>query len=108
MRSTWITQTTQMATPLTIKEYATYHGLSETTVHRRIRAGGLDSRFEHGRHFIFDQNGVYSGDEANTQNGQVDIQIEQASDKEDSQESNLVFSQQTNQRSISPLRSRCN
>ena len=96
--------TTQIATPLTIKEYAAGHDLSKTTVRRRIRAGGLDARIEHGRYFIYGQNGVHSGDEAPTQNGQVDTQIEQASDKEDSQESNAVFSQQIGQRSYSPLR----
>ena len=80
------------------------HGLSETTVRCRIRAGGIGTRLEHGRYFIYDQNGVHSGDEAPTQNGQVDTQIEQASDKEDSQESNAVFSQQIGQRCYSPLR----
>ena len=80
-----------MTTPLTIKEYAANQGLSVTTVRRRIRAGGPDARLEHGRHFIYGQNGVHSGDEANTHNGQVDTQIEQASDKEDSQESSPVF-----------------
>ena len=64
-------------------------------VRRRIRAGGIGARLEHRRYFIYDQTGVHSGDEAPTQNGQVDIQIEQASDREDSQESNPVFSQQT-------------
>ena len=91
---------TQMTTPLTIKEYAASHGLSESTVRRRIRASGLGARLEHGRYFIYDQNGVHSEDEAHTQNGQADTQIEQASDKEDSQESNPVFSQQTDQQAL--------
>ena len=95
---------TQMNKPLTIKEYVASQGLSETTVRRRIRAGGLGARLEHGRYFIFDQNGVHSGDEAHTLNGQADTQIEQVSDKEDSQESNPVFSQQTGQRSFLPHR----
>ena len=46
-----------MNKPLTIKEYAVSQGLSETTVRRRIRAGGLDARLEHGRYFIYGQNG---------------------------------------------------
>ena len=93
-----------MNKPLTNMEYAACHGLWETAVRRRIRAGGIGTRLEHGRYFIYDQNGVHSGDEAHTQNGQVDTQIEQANDKEDSQESSPVFSQQTGQRSFSPLR----
>ena len=63
-----------MTNPLSINEYAASQGLSEMTVRGRIRAGGLDAWFE-------GQNGVHSGDEAPTQNGQVDIQIEQVSDK---------------------------
>ena len=98
----------QLISPLTISEYADSHGLSVTSAHHRIRTGGLGARIEHGRYFIDGQNGVHSGDEANTQNGQVNTQIEQASDKEVSQESNPVFSQQTGQRSFSPIRSRCN
>ena len=93
-----------MNKPLSINEYAASQGLSETTVRRRIRGGGLGARLKHGRYFIYDQNGVHSEDEAHTQNGQADTQIEQASDKEDSQESSPVFSQQTGQRSFSPLR----
>ena len=69
---------TQMNKPLTIKEYAASHGLSETTVRRRIRAGGLDARLEHGRYFIYGQNGVQSGEEA-------DRQFEQADAHRDSQ-----------------------
>ena len=76
--------TIQTTKPSTINEYAASHGLSETAARRRIRPGGLGARLEHGRYFIYDQNGVHSGDEAPTQNGQVDIQIEQVSDKEDS------------------------
>ena len=89
-----------MNKPLSINEYAASQGLSETTVRRRIRAGGIGARLEHGRYFIYGQNGVHSGDEAPTQNGQVDTQIEQASDKEDSQESKPVFSQQTDQQAL--------
>ena len=59
--------TTQMNKPLTIKEYAVSQGLSETTVRRRIRAGGLDARIEHGRYFIYGQNGVHPEEEANMQ-----------------------------------------
>ena len=92
--------TTQLNKPLTIKEYAASQGLSETTVRRRIKTGGLDARLEHGRYFIYDQNGVHFEDEAHTQNGQADTQIEQASDKEDSQESNPVVSQQTDQQAL--------
>ena len=62
-----------------------------TGFRRRRCAAGLGARFEHGRYLIYGQNGVHSGDEAHTQNGQVDTQIEQASDKEDSQESSPVF-----------------
>ena len=51
-----------MTNPLIINEYAASHGLSETTVRRRIRAGGLGARLEHGRYFIYDQNGVHSED----------------------------------------------
>ena len=87
--------TTQMNKPLTIKEYAVSQGLSETTVRRRIRAGGLDARIEHGRYFIYGQNGVHPGE--HTQNGQMDTQIEQANDKEDSQQSNPVFPERSEQ-----------
>ena len=55
-------------------------GLSETTVRRRIRAGGLDARLEHGRYFIYGRNGVHSGEKANTQNGKEDMQFEHAND----------------------------
>ena len=75
---------TQMNKPLTIKEYADCHGLSETTVRRRIRAGGLDARLEHGRYFIYGQNGDHSGEKANTQNGKEDMQFGQANDHVDS------------------------
>ena len=77
---------TQMNKPLTIKEYADCHGLSETTVRRRIRAGGLDARLEHGRYFIYGQNGDHSGEKANTQNGKEDMQFGQANDHVDSHE----------------------
>ena len=80
-----------MTNPLTIKEYAASHGLSETTVRRRIRAGGLDARLEHGRYFIYGQNGDHSGGEANTKNGQEDTQTEQANDKEVSQQAHAVL-----------------
>lgn len=76
---------TQMTKPLTINEYAASQGVSITTVRRRIKDGGLDARLEHGRYFIYGQNGVHSGDEAATHNGQVDTQIEQANEKEVSQ-----------------------
>ena len=76
---------TQMNKPLTIKEYAASHGLSETTVRRRIRAGGLDARLEHGRYFIYGQNGVQSGEEADRQNGKEHRQFEQADAHRDSQ-----------------------
>ena len=39
---------------LTLKEYATVHGVSETTVRRRIRAGLLEAELRHGRYFIGD------------------------------------------------------
>ena len=77
---------TQMNKPLTIKEYADCHGLSETTVRRRIRAGGLDARLEHGRYFIYGQNGDHSREKANTQNGKEDMQFGQANDHVDSHE----------------------
>ena len=78
--------TTQMNKPLTIKEYAASQGLSETTVRRRIRAGGLDARLEHGRYFIYGQNGDHSREKANTQNGKEDMQFGQANDHVDSHE----------------------
>ena len=74
-----------MSQPLTIKEYAASQGLSETTVRRRIRAGGLDTRLGHGRYFIFGQKGVHSGDEAHRQNGHVDMRIDQANGRVGSQ-----------------------
>ena len=77
--------TTQMATPMTIKEYAACHGLSETTIRRRIRAGWLDARLEHGRYFIYGQKGVHSGEEADRQNGKEHAQFEQADAHQDSQ-----------------------
>ena len=91
---------TQMNKPLTIKEYADCHGLSETTVRRRIRAGGLDARLEHGRYFIYGQNGDHSGDEANTQNGKEDTQFEQASDHVDSQESHAISPERNDQQPL--------
>ena len=92
---------TQMNKPLTIKEYAASQGLSETTVRRRIRAGGLDARLTNdGRYFIYGQNGVHSGDEAHTQNGQVDTQIEQANDKEDSQQPNAISPERVGQQPL--------
>ena len=91
---------TQMNKPLTIKEYADCHGLSETTVRRRIRAGGLDARLEHGRYFIYGQNGVHSEKEANTQNGKEDTQTEQASDKEVSQQPTAISSERSDQQAL--------
>ena len=91
---------TQMNKPLTIKEYAVSQGLSETTVRRRIRAGGLDARLEHGRYFIYGQNGVHSGDEAHTQNGQVDTQFEQANDKENSREPHPISPERNDQQPL--------
>ena len=70
---------------LTIKEYATYHKVSKSTVRRRIRAGGLDARLEHGRYFIYDQNGAHAGDEVDTQKGEVNSQFEQSNDRVNSQ-----------------------
>ena len=92
--------TTQMNKPLTIKEYAVSQGLSETTVRRRIRGGGLDARLEHGRYFIYGQNGVHSGEEANTQNGKEDTQFEQASDKEVSQQPTAISSERSDQQAL--------
>ena len=71
--------TNHMITPLTIKEYAASQGLSDTV--------GLDARLEHGRYFIYGQNGAYSGEKANTQNGKEDTQFEQANDHVDSHKS---------------------
>ena len=92
--------TTQMNKPLTIKEYAVSQGLSETTVRRRIRGGGLDARLEHGRYFIYGQNGVHSGDEAHMQNEQVDTQIEQANDKEVSQDTRTSSPERADQQPL--------
>ena len=92
--------TTQMTKPLTIKEYAASQGVSETTVRRHIRAHRLDARLEHGRYFIYGQNGVQSGEEAHTQNGQVDTQIEQANDKEVSHNSHAVSPDRTDQQPL--------
>ena len=65
---------------------------------RRIRAGGLDARIEHGRYFIYGQNGVHPGE--HTQNGQVDTQIEQANDKEDSQQPNAISAERNDQQPL--------
>jgi len=85
---------------MTINEYAASLGISITTVRRRIRDGGLDARLEHGRYFIYGQNGVHSGDEANTPNGQVDTQIEQANDKEVSQQLQAVSPDRNDQQAL--------
>ena len=61
--------TTQLDTPLTIKEYANQHGVAERTVRRRIKAGVLSARMESGRYVIYGQNGLPSGEEASRQNG---------------------------------------
>ncbi len=71
-----------------------------TTVRRRIRAGELDARLEHGRYFIYGQNGVHSEDEAHTQNGRVDTQIEQANDKEDSHTPHAVSAERIDQQPL--------
>ena len=76
---------THMNTPLTLKEYADSHGLSITTVRRRIRAGKLDARLEHGRYFIYNQNGDYSKADGHSKNGKEDVQSEQPNDQEYSQ-----------------------
>ena len=89
-----------MTKPLTINEYAASLGISITTVRRRIRAGGLDARIEHGRYLIYGQNGVHSGDEANTHNGQVDTQIEQANDKEVSHTQHAVSPDHNDQQAL--------
>ena len=91
---------TQMNKPLTIKEYAANHGLSETTVRRRIRAGGLDARLEHGRYFIYGQNGVQSGEEADRQNRKEHRQFEQANDHVDSQDPHADSPGYTDQKSL--------
>ena len=91
---------TQMNKPLTIKEYAASQGLSETTVRRRIRGGGLDARLEHGRYFIYGRNGVHPGEQSHTQNGQVDTQIEQANDKEVSQQPNAISAERPDQQAL--------
>ena len=91
---------TQMTKPMTINEYAASLGISITTVRRRIHDGGLDARLEHGRYFIYGQNGVHSGDEANTQNGHVDTQIEQANDKEVSQQLQAVSPDRNDQQAL--------
>ena len=91
---------TQMNKPLTIKEYADNQGISMTTVRRHIRAGKLDARLEHGRYFIYGQNGVHSGDEASTQNGQLDTQIEQANDKEVSQDTHTSSPERADQQPL--------
>ena len=56
--------------------------------------------FGYGRYFIFGQNGFHAGDEANTQNGQVDTQIEQANDKEVSQQPNAISAERTDQQPL--------
>ena len=53
---------THMNKLMTINEYSASHGLSETTVRRRIRAGGLGARIEHGRYFIYGQTAGHSED----------------------------------------------
>lgn len=67
--------TTQTDTPLTIQEYATCHGISERTVRRRIKAGVLSARMEHGRYLVYGQNGVQPEGEAARQNGKESTQI---------------------------------
>ena len=63
---------TQTNSHLTLKEYATVHGVSETTVRRRIRAGLLEAELRHGRYFIVD------GEHETSQSEHEDSQPEQA------------------------------
>ena len=51
----------------------------------RIRAGGIGTRLEHGRYFIYGQKSVQSGDKTPTQNGHVDTRIGQANNRMASQ-----------------------
>ena len=64
---------------LSIAEYATRHGISATTVRRRIRAGVLAAEMRHGRYFITDNEPDNNAAEQETsQNEQVHNQADQS------------------------------
>ena len=69
---------------------------------------GLTLGLEHGRYFIYGQNGVHSETKRNTQNGHVDTQIEQANDKEVSQQLQAVSPDRNDQQAFDRPASRPN
>ena len=67
---------TQLNGQMTIKDYATHHGISESTIRRRIKSGALPAEQVDGKWYIEVE--------------QVDSQVEQANWQVEQQESQLV------------------